>query len=73
MVNKVNVLKAITNILKVDFISDESNHPTLVFCITGQKKTGCVIGCLRKMSGWSLTSILHEYELFNDQIGRAHV
>jgi tyrosine-protein phosphatase SIW14 len=53
----------------VDFISDESNHPTLVFCITGQKKTGCVIGCFRKMSGWSLTSILHEYEQVNDPDG----
>ena len=53
----------------VDFISDESNHPTLVFCITGQRKTGCLIGCFRRRLGWSLASVLHEYEQFNDPEG----
>jgi hypothetical protein len=46
----------------VDFILDPTNHPVLVFCITGQRKTGCVISCFRKRLQWSLSSILHEYE-----------
>lgn len=50
----------------VDFISDPTNHPVLVFCITGQRKTGCVISCFRKRLKWSLSSILHEYEQFTD-------
>lgn len=53
----------------IEFISDNFNHPVLVFCVTGQKKTGCVIGCLRKRQGWSLASVLHEYEQFNDPEG----
>lgn len=53
----------------VDFISDSNNHPILVFCLSGQKKTGCVIGCFRKRMNWSLTSALHEYEMFTDPEG----
>lgn len=53
----------------IAFMSDERNHPILVFCITGQKKTSCVIGCFRKSCGWSLASVLHEYEQFNDPEG----
>ena len=53
----------------IDFISDEANHPLLIFCMTGQKKTSCVIGCYRKSLNWSLASVLHEYEQFNDPEG----
>lgn len=29
--------------------------------LTHQHRTGCVIGCMRKMQYWSLTSIIDEY------------
>lgn len=53
----------------IDFIADEINHPVLIFCITGQKKTSCVIGCFRRSLNWSLASVLHEYEQYNDPEG----
>ncbi|GLE05673.1 hypothetical protein PINS_up014713 [Pythium insidiosum] len=40
---------------------DVRNHPILVHCTKGTHRTGCVIGCLRKMQYWSLTSIINEY------------
>ena len=53
----------------IDFIADETNHPVLIFCLTGQKKTSCLIGCYRRSLNWSLASVLHEYELHNDPEG----
>ena len=35
--------------------------PTLITCRTGKYLTGVVVGCLRKLQRWSLTSILEEY------------
>ncbi|EQC35196.1 hypothetical protein SDRG_07425 [Saprolegnia diclina VS20] len=40
---------------------DARNHPILVQCTKGTHRTGCVIGCLRKIQHWSLTSIIDEY------------
>ncbi|KAG7389458.1 hypothetical protein PHYPSEUDO_010343 [Phytophthora pseudosyringae] len=40
---------------------DVRNHPILVHCTKGTHRTGCVIGCMRKMENWSLTSIIDEY------------
>nr|CCA27129.1 tyrosine phosphatase putative [Albugo laibachii Nc14] len=40
---------------------DPSNHPILVHCTKGTHRTGCVIGCYRKIQYWSLTSIIDEY------------
>ncbi|KAF1334044.1 Tyrosine phosphatase, partial [Globisporangium splendens] len=40
---------------------DVRNHPILVHCTKGTHRTGCVIGCMRKMQYWSLTSIIDEY------------
>ena len=42
---------------------DPTNHPILIHCNKGKHRTGCIIGCLRKMQGWSLTPILSEYRL----------
>lgn len=40
---------------------DTRHHPILVHCDKGNHRTGCVIGCLRKLESWALTSILDEY------------
>ncbi|RKP24516.1 tyrosine phosphatase family-domain-containing protein [Syncephalis pseudoplumigaleata] len=41
---------------------DVRNHPMLVHCNKGKHRVGCLIGCLRKLQNWSLTSILAEYK-----------
>jgi tyrosine-protein phosphatase SIW14 len=43
------------------FICDSRNSPLLIHCHTGVHRTGCVIGIIRRMCGWSLTSIYEEY------------
>lgn len=43
---------------------DVRNHPILVHDDKGKHRAGVLIGCLRKIQGWSLASIFHEYALF---------
>lgn len=43
---------------------DVRNHPLLIHCNKGKHRTGCLVGCLRKVQRWSLTSIFDEYRRF---------
>ncbi|VFQ81735.1 unnamed protein product [Cuscuta campestris] len=43
-------------------VLDEKNHPLLIHCKRGKHRTGCVVGCLRKIQRWCLTSIFDEYQ-----------
>ncbi|KAG0542944.1 hypothetical protein BDA96_02G147700 [Sorghum bicolor] len=45
-------------------ILDASNHPVLIHCKRGKHRTGCVVGCFRKLQRWCLTSIFDEYQRF---------
>lgn len=46
-------------------------YPVLVCCAMGRYWTGTVVGCLRKVQRWNLTSILEEYRRFgNNNKGR---
>ena len=36
----------------------------LIHCNKGKHRTGCLIGCLRKVQQWSLTVIFDEYRRF---------
>jgi tyrosine-protein phosphatase SIW14 len=36
----------------------------LVHCNKGKHRTGCLIGCLRKLQNWSLVPIFNEYARF---------
>ena len=45
-------------------VLDRRNHPILVHCDKGKHRTGCLIGCLRKLQRWSLASIFDEYSRF---------
>ncbi|KAK3360895.1 tyrosine phosphatase family-domain-containing protein [Lasiosphaeria ovina] len=40
------------------------NHPLLVHCNHGRHRTGCVVGVIRKASGWDLTEVLDEYKQY---------
>ena len=52
-------------------ICDTRNHPILIHCNKGKHRTGAVCGCLRKVQGWSLVSIIDEYNRFAGDKGRA--
>ncbi|XP_078171240.1 inositol diphosphatase DSP1-like [Carex rostrata] len=45
-------------------VLDTRNHPVLIHCKRGKHRTGCVVGCLRKLQKWCLTSIFDEYQRF---------
>jgi len=46
-------------------VLDTRNHPMLIHCNKGKHRTGCLVGVLRRVCGWSLSSIFAEYELFS--------
>lgn len=45
---------------------DERSHPVLIHCLKGKHRIGCLVGCLRKIQRWSMTSIFDEYRKFAD-------
>nr|CAD1831698.1 unnamed protein product [Ananas comosus var. bracteatus] len=54
--------ETIREALKV--VLDVRNHPVLIHCKRGKHRTGCVVGCLRKLQRWCLSSIFDEYQRF---------
>ncbi|XP_023533817.1 probable tyrosine-protein phosphatase At1g05000 isoform X1 [Cucurbita pepo subsp. pepo] len=45
-------------------VLDDRNHPILIHCKRGKHRTGCLVGCLRKLQRWCLTSVFDEYQRF---------
>ncbi|EXC27243.1 putative tyrosine-protein phosphatase [Morus notabilis] len=45
-------------------VLDVRNHPVLIHCKRGKHRTGCLVGCLRKLQKWCLTSVFDEYQRF---------
>ncbi|XP_075489103.1 inositol diphosphatase DSP1-like [Primulina tabacum] len=43
---------------------DVKNHPVLIHCKRGKHRTGCLVGCMRKLQRWCLTSVFDEYQRF---------
>ncbi|KAI8643454.1 tyrosine phosphatase family-domain-containing protein [Parasitella parasitica] len=43
---------------------DNRSHPVLIHCLKGKHRIGCLVGCLRKIQRWSMTSIFDEYRKF---------
>lgn len=43
---------------------DTRNYPILIHCNKGKHRTGVLAGCVRKIQGWTLTSIFDEYRRF---------
>ncbi|KAK4771051.1 hypothetical protein SAY87_031583 [Trapa incisa] len=52
----------ITDALKV--LIDVRNHPVLIHCKRGKHRTGCLVGCFRKLQNWCLSSVFEEYRSF---------
>ncbi|KAF2309057.1 hypothetical protein GH714_000294 [Hevea brasiliensis] len=70
--------ETIRKALKV--VLDVRNHPVLIHCKRGKHRTGCLVGCLRKLQRWYLSSIFDEYQRFaaakarvSDQRGSGHL
>ncbi|KAF1783762.1 Protein-tyrosine phosphatase-like [Phytophthora cactorum] len=42
----------------IEYILDQRRHPILVMCKTGVHFAGTMIGCLRRLQNWSLTSTI---------------
>ncbi|KAF7826262.1 putative tyrosine-protein phosphatase DSP4 isoform X1 [Senna tora] len=45
-------------------VLDVNNHPVLIHCKRGKHRTGCLVGCLRKLQKWCLSSVFDEYQRF---------
>jgi tyrosine-protein phosphatase SIW14 len=45
-------------------VLNEANHPVLIHCNKGKHRTGCLVGCFRRLQCWSLTAIFEEYKTF---------
>nr|XP_010908343.1 probable tyrosine-protein phosphatase DSP4 [Elaeis guineensis] len=43
---------------------DIRNHPVLIHCKRGKHRTGCLVGCFRKLQNWCLSSVFEEYLRF---------
>lgn len=52
-------------------ILDKRNHPLLIHCNKGKHRTGCLVGCLRKLQHWSYSVIFDEYRKFSQPKSRS--
>lgn len=48
----------------LEVVLNPENQPILIHCNRGKHRTGCLIGCIRKLQNWSLTMIFDEYRRF---------
>lgn len=55
-------LKTMQSILSV--VLDKENYPLLIHCNHGKHRTGCVVGLIRKLSGWRPERAVAEYRSF---------
>lgn len=60
----LNTLSEETVVGALKCVLDAENHAILICCNLGRHHTGTVIGCLRKLQRWNLTSILEEYRRY---------
>ena len=43
---------------------DHSQYPIIIMCNLGRHRTGTLVGCLRRLQNWDLSSILDEFRRF---------
>ncbi|TKY84673.1 hypothetical protein EX895_006575 [Sporisorium graminicola] len=56
--DEADVVKALQLILRPE------NWPILIHCNKGKYRVGCIVGLVRRLQGWSHTSIFEEYSRF---------
>jgi len=57
-------IEATTMLQALGVVLDRKNYPLLIHCNKGKHRTGCVVGCFRKVLGDSMDSILNEYHTY---------
>lgn len=62
--SKYETLSEQTVIRALELMVDQRNYPMAVMCTSGRGKTGIVVGCLRKLMRWNMTSIFEEYRRY---------
>ncbi|KAL6920512.1 hypothetical protein ACHAPO_007155 [Fusarium lateritium] len=48
----------------LDVVLDKSNYPLLIHCNHGKHRTGCVVGIVRKITGWDIARVVAEYNTY---------
>ncbi|KAL6242602.1 tyrosine-protein phosphatase siw14 [Rhinocladiella similis] len=48
----------------LNLILDPSNYPMLIHCNKGRHRTGTMVACFRKVTGWTLEDCIEEYERY---------
>jgi tyrosine-protein phosphatase SIW14 len=57
-IEHVELMRALRDVL------DEANRPALIHCNKGKHRTGSLVGCLRRVRNWSLSTAISEYIMF---------
>lgn len=65
--NKEPFVKIKANLIEdaLKIVLNPANHPILIHCNRGKHRTGCLVGCIRKLQKWSLSMIFDEYRKFS--------
>jgi tyrosine-protein phosphatase SIW14 len=61
----LDTMKGILNV-----VLDKSNYPLLVHCNHGKHRTGCVVGVVRKITGWDAARVVAEYNTYAEPKAR---
>lgn len=48
----------------LNFLLDPLNQPVLIHCNRGKHRTGCIVGCIRKLQDWPYSIIFDEYRKY---------
>lgn len=59
--------EALQHLLSVDRL------PLLIVCLNGVQQTSALVGCLRKLQGWSFTAIIEEHRRFGEVGSRSTI
>jgi tyrosine-protein phosphatase SIW14 len=50
------------NVMRI--VMDPTKRPLLIHCNKGKHRTGCVIGCIRRIRDWAVSCTVEEYVVF---------
>ena len=57
----------------LEHVLDANKLPLMIVCLNGVDQTGALVGCLRKLQGWSFASIVEEHRRFCEASGRSFI
>ncbi|EAL67263.1 hypothetical protein DDB_G0280073 [Dictyostelium discoideum AX4] len=57
----------------LEIVLNYDYYPLMITCTSGVHQTGVLVGCLRRLQNWNLTSILVEYKAFSGQSNTRYV